>query len=75
LKDISSKTRRDLQRKMCRVFKHETSRLSAEMQGILMDDMVTAFENRLKVLIRVEEPKVQIAGVFGPFVERQVRHA
>ena len=28
--------------------------LSAEMQGILLDDLVTAFENRLNVLDRAQ---------------------
>ncbi len=38
---------------MATVFNEKIKELSAELQEILLDDMVTAFENRLKVLNRI----------------------
>jgi len=35
---------------MAKLFKEKIKCLSTELQGILLDDMVTAFENRLNVL-------------------------
>jgi hypothetical protein len=43
----------ELEAKMAAVFGTEISKLSTELQEILIDDMVTAFENRLKVLNNV----------------------
>jgi hypothetical protein len=37
---------------MATVFGEKIKELSTELQRILLDDMVTAFENRLKVLNR-----------------------
>jgi hypothetical protein len=47
----SSKDRNELRRKMATVLGEEIQMLSTELQEIL-DDFVTAFENRLKVLNR-----------------------
>jgi hypothetical protein len=47
------KSRDELETKMVNVFGDEIKQLSTECQQILIDDMVTAFENRLKVLNRV----------------------
>jgi hypothetical protein len=49
------KGRKELEEKMCNVFSGKISELSTELQEILIDDMVTAFENRLKVLTRVNQ--------------------
>jgi len=46
------KGRDELETKMAVVLKEEIKGLSTEFQQILIDDMVTAFENRLKVLNR-----------------------
>lgn len=46
------KGRRELETKMTAVFGEKIKNLSTELQRILLDDMVTAFENRLKVLNR-----------------------
>jgi hypothetical protein len=46
------KGRRELETKMAAVFGEKIKNLSTELQRILLDDMVTAFENRLKVLNR-----------------------
>lgn len=48
--NITNKVRRELAVKMMMFFKEYTRNLSTELQEILLDDMVTAFENRLNVL-------------------------
>jgi len=60
---MSYKERKDLAGKMAKVFKTDTRMLSKEMQRILMDDLVTAFLNRLNVLTLVEnsEPENDLA--------------
>jgi len=50
----SSKNRNELKRKMANVFDKEIQMLSTELQRILLDDLVTAFENRLSVLNRAQ---------------------
>ena len=45
-----------LERKITQAFNDKISDLSSELQRILIDDMVTAFENRLKVLKSVNFP-------------------
>jgi hypothetical protein len=47
---FSSKERNELKLKMATVFSARLQMLSPELQQILLDDLVTAFENRLKVL-------------------------
>ncbi len=51
--EISLKGRQELEAKMASVFGEKIKQLSTELQEILLDDMVTAFENRLNVLNRV----------------------
>ena len=48
----SSKSRKELEGQMASVFNEKIKALSTELQEILVDDMITAFENRLKVLNR-----------------------
>jgi hypothetical protein len=50
VKQITNKGREELEAKMAKLFKEKIRCLSTELQGILLDDMVTAFENRLNVL-------------------------
>jgi hypothetical protein len=50
--EITLKGRQELEEKMASVFGEKISKLSTELQEILLDDMVTAFENRLNVLNR-----------------------
>lgn len=50
----SSKNRKEMQLKMATVFSEKIQMLSTELQGILLDDLVTAFENRLNVLNRAQ---------------------
>ena len=49
---IAFKSRKELEAKMATVFDEKIKSLSTELQRILLDDMVTAFENRLNVLNR-----------------------
>jgi hypothetical protein len=49
---IALKGRKELEAKMATVFGEKIKELSTELQRILLDDMATAFENRLKVLNR-----------------------
>ena len=53
-KTLTLKERKELQTKMNEVFKRNIKDLSAELQGILLDDLVTAFQNRMNVLIRAQ---------------------
>lgn len=46
------KERVKLEAKMVGVFAKEIKELSTELQEILIDDMVTAFENRINMLNR-----------------------
>jgi tRNA C32,U32 (ribose-2'-O)-methylase TrmJ len=47
---IANKDRKELEAKMATIFGENIRGLSTELQEILLDDMVTAFENRLNVL-------------------------
>ena len=49
----SSKERKELKTKMANVFSEKLQKLSTELQEILIDDLVSAFENRFKVLNKV----------------------
>lgn len=47
-------TRKELATKMSSVFGERIHNLSDELQQMLLDDMVTAFESRLAVMNRVQ---------------------
>jgi hypothetical protein len=51
-RETTLKNRKELEAKMASVFGEKIRKLSTELQKILIDDMVTAFENRLNVLNR-----------------------
>ena len=51
-KSVAVNGRSVLEEKMAAVFVAEIGVLSSDLQKILIDDMVTAFENRLNVLNR-----------------------
>jgi len=53
----ADRDRKDLEAKLATVFDSEMNLLSTELREILLDDMVTAFENRLNVLKNVEPKK------------------
>ena len=50
MKQIADKGRKEIEAKLEDVFNEKINGLSTELREILLDDMVTAFENRLKVL-------------------------
>jgi hypothetical protein len=50
--DTAFEERDELEAKMASVFGEKIKELSTEMREILIDDMVTAFENRLTVFCR-----------------------
>jgi uncharacterized protein YpbB len=50
MKQIAEKDRKELEAKLANVFDQEINSLSTELREILLDDMVTAFKNRLNVL-------------------------
>ncbi len=58
MKNLEEKDRKQLEAKMANAFQENIRQLSTELREILLDDMVTAFENRLKVLNRIgKEPQ------------------
>jgi hypothetical protein len=50
MKQTVDKSRKELEAKLANVFGEQINTLSTELRDILLDDMVTAFENRLNVL-------------------------
>ena len=50
MKQIADKDRKEIEAKLANVFDKKISGLSTELREILLDDLVTAFENRLNVL-------------------------
>jgi hypothetical protein len=50
MKQNVDKSRKEIEAKLANVFDEEINGLSTELRAILLDDMVTAFENRLNVL-------------------------
>ena len=50
MRQIADKDRKEIEAKLANVFDEEINGLSTELREILLDDMVTAFENRLNVL-------------------------
>ena len=50
MKQIAEKDRKELEAKLANVFNEKINGLSTELREILLDDMITAFENRLNVL-------------------------
>jgi len=51
---VTHKGRKELEAQMATIFGKKIKGLSTELQEILLDDMVTAFENRLNVLNTVQ---------------------
>jgi hypothetical protein len=50
MKQFAEKDRKELEAKLACAFEEKLANLSTELREILLDDMVTAFENRLNVL-------------------------
>ncbi|MEM2561707.1 MAG: hypothetical protein QXT06_05200 [Candidatus Bathyarchaeia archaeon] len=55
--DIPPRDREILIAKMTEALREDMSILPNEFQQILVDDLVTAFYNRIKVLIRIHQKK------------------
>jgi hypothetical protein len=55
--EMTIKQRRELEAKMAKVFKENMKGISAELQKIMLDDLVTAFQNRINVLIRAQKKR------------------
>ncbi|MGC8999040.1 MAG: hypothetical protein ACP5JW_06590 [Candidatus Bathyarchaeia archaeon] len=53
-KDLTPKQRREIKAKMAEALKENIKGLSTDFQKILVDDLVTAFQNRINVLMRVQ---------------------
>jgi hypothetical protein len=54
---ITLKQRRELEAKLSKVFRENIKELSTELQRILVDDLVTAFQNRINVLMRAQKKR------------------
>jgi len=51
---MTFKQRKALEDRLAKTFKENLKGLSTELQGILVDDLVTAFQNRINVLMRAQ---------------------
>ncbi len=51
---LAPQERKQLQKKMLETFKDEMKSLSRDLQQTLADDLVTAFQNRLIVFLRIQ---------------------
>lgn len=52
--EFTLQQKRKIKAKMAEVFKENLKDLSMDFQKILIDDLVTAFQNRINVLKRVQ---------------------
>jgi hypothetical protein len=55
MRQITEKDRKELETRLAGVFDEKINTLSTELREILLDDLVTAFENRLKVLNKAND--------------------
>jgi hypothetical protein len=54
---LTLKQREELETKMSKALKTNIKGLSTELQRILIDDLVTAFQNRINVLIKAQDKR------------------
>lgn len=54
---LTLKQRKELETKMSKALKTNIKGLSTELQRILIDDLVTAFQNRINVLIKAQDKR------------------
>ena len=54
---ITVRERKALEAKMTKVFHANIKSLSTELQKILVDDLTTAFQNRINVLMRAQKKR------------------
>ena len=55
--NMTPRQRKVLENKMAKVFKENINTLSTELQKILLDDLITAFQNRINVLKRAQQKR------------------
>jgi hypothetical protein len=53
-KELTPTQRREIKAKMAKALKENIKVLSTDFQKILIDDLATAFQNRMNVLMRVQ---------------------
>ena len=53
--NLTSTQRKQLQTEIISTFKEEMQVLNRELQQILADDLITAFQNRLKAFIKIQK--------------------
>jgi hypothetical protein len=56
-KELTIKQRKILKSKLSRVLNTNIKELSTELQKILLDDLITAFQNRINVLKRAQQKR------------------
>ncbi|MEM2911515.1 MAG: hypothetical protein QW146_03310 [Candidatus Bathyarchaeia archaeon] len=55
--NLTLKQRKEIKTKMAQALQENIKELSTELQKILIDDLATAFQNRINVLIRAQKKK------------------
>ncbi|MDH5460627.1 MAG: hypothetical protein OEZ29_03380 [Candidatus Bathyarchaeota archaeon] len=71
---LSQKKRKKLQKRLIRTLEGQISHLSAEFQQILTDDLITALQNRLTALTRIQATQKSanlenILGIHKSFIQ------
>jgi hypothetical protein len=64
LKQTNIKERKELGVKMSEVFSSRIKTLPVEMQDILLDDLVTAFENRLSLFSQIQSTLLPVTVLY-----------
>jgi hypothetical protein len=64
MKNLNNTSRKALKNKMAEVLNDDIKTLSAGMKDLLLDDLITAFESRVKVLNQAQS-NVQCVVDFG----------
>jgi len=54
---MTLKQRKELEAKLSKAVRRNVKGLSTELQRILLDDMVTAFQNRINVLMTAQQKR------------------
>jgi hypothetical protein len=60
MQKLTSRNRKEIKAKMASAFSGEIESLSKEYRGILLDDLITAFESRFSILSRVRSNGLQL---------------
>jgi hypothetical protein len=60
MQKLTSRNRKEIKAKMASALSGEIESLSKEYRGILLDDLITAFESRFSVLSRALSDKLQL---------------